>query len=68
MKNVAYAIGGFDGMNCHSSVEYYEPQRDRWFIMSNNMTSRVSYPSKWICVRSSCTLQTYRILRKSFNV
>ncbi|CAG9534297.1 unnamed protein product [Cercopithifilaria johnstoni] len=42
MKNIAYAIGGFDGMNCHSSVEYYEPQRDRWFIMSNNMTSRRS--------------------------
>uniref|UniRef100_A0AAF5PVJ0 BTB domain-containing protein n=2 Tax=Wuchereria bancrofti TaxID=6293 RepID=A0AAF5PVJ0_WUCBA len=42
MKNVAYAIGGFDGMNCHSSVEYYDPQRDRWFIMSNNMTSRRS--------------------------
>ncbi|VDK86453.1 unnamed protein product [Litomosoides sigmodontis] len=42
MKNVAYAIGGFDGMNCHSSVEYYEPQRDRWFIMSSNMTSRRS--------------------------
>uniref|UniRef100_A0A915Q397 BTB domain-containing protein n=1 Tax=Setaria digitata TaxID=48799 RepID=A0A915Q397_9BILA len=42
MKNVAYAVGGFDGMNCHASVEYYEPQRDRWFIMSNNMTSRRS--------------------------
>nr|CRZ22849.1 Bm8814, isoform a [Brugia malayi] len=42
MKNIAYAIGGFDGMNCHSSVEYYDPQRDRWFIMSNNMTSRRS--------------------------
>ncbi|VBB25429.1 unnamed protein product [Acanthocheilonema viteae] len=42
MKNVAYAIGGFDGMNCHSSVEYYEPERDRWFTMSNNMTSRRS--------------------------
>uniref|UniRef100_A0A158Q812 BTB domain-containing protein n=1 Tax=Elaeophora elaphi TaxID=1147741 RepID=A0A158Q812_9BILA len=42
VKNVAYAIGGFDGMNCHASVEYYEPQRDRWFVMSNNMTSRRS--------------------------
>uniref|UniRef100_A0A2K6W815 BTB domain-containing protein n=1 Tax=Onchocerca volvulus TaxID=6282 RepID=A0A2K6W815_ONCVO len=42
MKNVAYAIGGFDGMNCHASIEYYEPQRDRWFIVSNNMSSRRS--------------------------
>ncbi|VDN08606.1 unnamed protein product [Thelazia callipaeda] len=38
-RGVAYAIGGFDGMNCHATVEYYDPVDDKWLLMSDNMTS-----------------------------
>lgn len=42
LHDFVYAVGGFDGMNCHSSVEYYDPQSNNWLMMGHNMTSRRS--------------------------
>ncbi|VDK31597.1 unnamed protein product [Gongylonema pulchrum] len=42
LNGFVYAVGGFDGMNCHESVEYYDPHGNRWFTMGSDMSSRRS--------------------------
>lgn len=37
IDGVAYAIGGFDGANCHSTVECYDPQKDAWIQLQKEM-------------------------------
>ncbi|VDK41632.1 unnamed protein product, partial [Anisakis simplex] len=35
-----YAIGGFDGTSCHSTVEEYDAGCDKWITLKQNMRSR----------------------------
>ena len=35
-----YIVGGFDGNNCISTVEMYDPSQDRWFMLPSMSISR----------------------------
>ncbi|VDM40675.1 unnamed protein product [Toxocara canis] len=37
-----YAVGGFDGVNCHATIETYDAEGDRWLTMKQVMRSRRS--------------------------
>ena len=35
-------IGGFDGKNCHRTIEYYIPERDQWITENSQMSVKRS--------------------------
>lgn len=37
LNGKVYIIGGFDGVNCHPSMETYVPERDEWIVEPQNM-------------------------------
>uniref|UniRef100_A0A7E4VV96 BTB domain-containing protein n=1 Tax=Panagrellus redivivus TaxID=6233 RepID=A0A7E4VV96_PANRE len=37
-----FMIGGFDGRQCHKSLEYYDPVRDEWIAERNSMNTKRS--------------------------
>lgn len=32
-----YVVGGFDGLNCHRSMELYDAERNEWLMVINPM-------------------------------
>ena len=39
-KNNFYVFGGYDGENALSSVEFYNPNIDRWCLLPDQMTTK----------------------------
>ncbi|KAI6170328.1 BACK domain-containing protein [Aphelenchoides besseyi] len=42
LNKKVYVIGGFNGRTCLRTVEYYDPNQDRWFVLEKEMREKRS--------------------------
>ncbi|KAI6195939.1 hypothetical protein M3Y94_01048500 [Aphelenchoides besseyi] len=42
LNKKVYVIGGFNGRTCQRSVEYYDPNQNRWFVLEKEMREKRS--------------------------
>lgn len=42
MDEFLYAVGGSSGTEYHSSVEFYDPECDKWFVVAQMRSKRLA--------------------------